>query len=65
MTVIMSCVTYVYFLRKYIQAKGEGEGEERGTVFECKPSFVSVRKMFASKHLTRANYYLRAPNVLA
>lgn len=63
MTVIMSCVTYVYFLRKYIQAKGEGE--ERGTVFECKPSFVSVRKMFASKHLTRANYYLRAPYVLA
>lgn len=55
---------YIFYVNIYKQ-RGREEGEERGTVFECKPSFVSVRKMFASKHLTRANYYLRAPNVIA
>lgn len=45
MTLITSCVNS---LRTCIQEWGGGV-----TIVECKPSFVSVRKMFASKHLSR------------
>lgn len=46
MTLITSCVNS---LRTCIQ-EGWGWGV---TIVECKPSFVSVRKMFASKRLSR------------
>lgn len=48
MTLITSCVNS---LRTCIQ---EGRGWGGGvTIVKCKPSFVCVRKMFASKHLSR------------